>query len=98
MLCSMLLEGKELRKIDSKPNQMLDRVILCKISATSKGNTDFSKLIELKQRYKDDPFLIYKLNHRYLNNQPSYVLKTISVSVHIGKKLDRVGDHELSPS
>ena len=64
ILCSMLREGKELSEVDSKADQMLDRVIISKISATSKGNTDFSKLIELKERYKkDDPFLTYKLNH-----------------------------------
>ena len=99
ILCSMLQEGKELSEVESKADQMLDRVILSKISATSKGNTDFSKLIELKERYKkDDPFLIYKLNHRDLSNQPTYVFKTSSVSVDIGKKLDRAGDHYLSSS
>ena len=44
---------------------------------------------------KIDPFLIYKLNHRDLNNQPTHVFKTSSVSADIGKKLDRVGDHYL---
>ena len=78
---------------------MLDRGMLSKISRTSKGNTNFSKLIELEERYKkDDPFLIYKLNHRDLNNQPTYVFKTSSVSVDIGNKLGRVGDHDLSSS
>ena len=80
ILCSMLREGKELIEAESKADQMLDRVILSKISATSKGNTDFSKFIELKERYKkDDPFLIYKLNHQDLNNQPTYLFKTSSV-------------------
>ena len=80
ILCSMLQEGKELSEVESKADQMLDRVILSKISATSKGNTDFSKFIELKERYKkDDPFLIYKLNHQDLNNQPTYLFKTSSV-------------------
>ena len=97
ILCSMLQEGKELSEVESKADQMLDGVILSKISATSKGNTDFSKLIELKERYKkDDPFLIYKLTHRDFNNQPTYVLKTSGVLVDIGKKLDRTGDHYLS--
>ena len=99
ILCLMLREGKELSEVESKAEQMLDRVILSKISATAKGNIDFSKLIELKERYKKDgPFLIYKLNHRDLNNQPTYVFKTSSVSVDIGKKLDRAGDHYLSSS
>ena len=93
ILCLMLREGKELSEVESKAEQMLDRIILSKISATSKGNTDFSKLIELKERYKKDcPFLIYKLN------QSTYVFKTSSVSVDIGKKLDRAGDHYLSSS
>ena len=95
----MLREGKELSEVESKADQMLYRVILGKISATSKGNSDFSKLIELKERYKkDDPFLIYKLTHRGLNNQPTYVLKTSGVLVDTGKKLDRAGDHYLSSS
>ena len=33
-----------------------------------------------------------------MNNQPTYVFKTSSVSVDIGKKLDRAGDHYLSSS
>ena len=45
-------EGKELSEVESKADQMFDRVILNKISATSKGNTDFSKLIELKRDTK----------------------------------------------
>ena len=43
----MLQEGKELSEVESKAEQMLDRVILSKISTTSKGNTKSSKLIEL---------------------------------------------------
>ena len=86
-------EGKELSEVESTADQMLDRVI------GNTDNTDFSKLVELKERYKkDDPFLIYKLNHRVLNNQPRYVFKTSSVSDDIGKKLDRTGDHYLSTS
>ena len=47
ILFSMLREGKELSEVESKAEQMLDRVILSKISTTSKGNTKSSKLIEL---------------------------------------------------
>ena len=93
ILCSTLREGKELSEVESTADQMLDRVI------GNTDNTDFSKLVELKERYKKDyPFLIYKLNHRVLNNQPRYVFKTSSVSDDIGKKLDRTGDHYLSTS
>ena len=53
----MLWEGREFGEVESKANQMVDRFILSKISATSKGNRDFSKLIELNERYKkDDPW------------------------------------------
>ena len=48
----MLQEGKKLSEVESKADQMLDRVILSKISRTSKGNTDFSKLIEIKEIQK----------------------------------------------
>ena len=76
---------------ENKANRMFDRVILSRISATSKDNTDFSKLIELKERYKKDgPILIYKLNHLDFNNQARYVFKPSKVIVDIGEKLDRV--------
>ena len=84
ILCSVLREGKELSEVESKADQMLDRVILRKISTTSKGNTDFSKLIErrIDTRKRDAKkyysFLIYKLNHRDLNNQPTYVFKLVT--------------------
>ena len=69
---------------------MFDRVILSRISTTSKDNTDFSKLIEWKERYKkDDPILIYKLSHLDFNNQARYVFKPSKVIVDIGEKLDR---------
>ena len=42
--------------------------------------------------------MIYKLNHRDPNNQPTCVFKTSSVSVDIGKKLDLVDGHYLSSS
>ena len=45
ILCSILREGKKLSEVENKADQMLDRVILSKISTTSKGNIDFSKLI-----------------------------------------------------
>ena len=58
ILYLMMQKCKELSEVESKADQMLDRVILSKIRTTSKANTDFSKLIELKERYKkDDPFL-----------------------------------------
>ena len=62
ILYSVMQKGKELSEVQSKADQMLDRLILSKLRTTSKANIDFSKLIELKDRYKkDDPFLIYKL-------------------------------------
>ena len=41
---------KDLSVVENKADQILDRVILSKIRITSKGNTDFSKLIGLKER------------------------------------------------
>ena len=53
----MLWEGREFSEVESKTDQMLDRFILSKISTTSKSNRDFSKLIELNEKYKkDDPW------------------------------------------
>ena len=54
ILCSMLREGKKLSGVESKTDQMLDRVILSKTSTTSKGKTDFNKWIEPKEKYKKD--------------------------------------------
>ena len=48
----MLQEGKELSEAENKAEQMLDRVILTKISTTIKGNTDYNKLRKLKEKYK----------------------------------------------
>ena len=50
----MLREGKKLSGVESKTDQMLDRVILSKTSAASEGNTDFKKWIEPKEKYKKD--------------------------------------------
>ena len=50
----MLREGKKLSGVESKTDQMLDRVMLSKTSATSKGNTDFNKWIEPKEKCKKD--------------------------------------------
>lgn len=53
----MLWEGREISEVENKADQMIDRFILIKTSTTSKGNSDFSKLIELKERQKkDDPW------------------------------------------
>ena len=72
ILCSILLVGKELSEVENKADQMLGRVILSKISTTWKGNTDFSKLIELEEKYKkDDLFLTNKLNNRGLITRTS---------------------------
>ena len=43
----MLWEGREFSEVENKGDQMLNRFILIKISTTSKGNSDFSKLTEL---------------------------------------------------
>ena len=43
----MLWEGREFSEVENKADQMLDCFILIKISTTSKGNSDFSKLTEL---------------------------------------------------
>ena len=82
-----------LTEVENKTDQMVDCVIQSKISSTLERNTDYNKLIELKERYKkDDPFLIYKINHWSLNSQSTHLFKTSRTSDNIGKKLDRVGN------
>ena len=48
----MLQEGKKLSEVENKADQIPYRIMLNKISTISKGNTLFSKLIELREIQK----------------------------------------------
>ena len=48
----MLQEGKKLSELENKADQIPYRIMLNKISTISKGNTLFSKLIELREIQK----------------------------------------------
>ena len=50
VLFNVVGRKREFSEVENKADQMLDRFILIKTSTTSKGNSDFSKLIELKER------------------------------------------------
>ena len=57
----------------------------------------FEAVGELRSRLLDkDPFLIYKVNNRNLNAEPSYVFKTSKVQAQLAVAMDRDGDNFLS--
>ena len=61
----------------------MDRKILNKIKA-SDNQPEFVQLINIRERYKkNEKFLIYRMNDRTQNNQPTLVFKTSSVSLEI---------------
>ena len=45
---------------------------------------------------KNDKFLIYRMNDRTQNNQPTFVFKTSSISLEIAKNMTRDKNHYLS--
>ena len=97
ILSSMLKDGAELDDIENKAEQLLDRRALNKIRIQGKGESEFSKLVNLKDK-KNYRFFLYRLNNRDHNSQPTYVVKTSASVVEMGKKLDRDGDHYLNSS
>ena len=99
ILSSMSKDGAELDDIENNAEQLLDRIALNKIRIQGKGESESSKLVKLKDRYKKNGrFFAYRLNIRDHNSQPTYVLKTSASAVEMGKKLDRDGDHYLNSS
>ena len=57
--------------IEDKASKLLNRTVLKKIKKNS-TKTDFSKHLELNDKYqKNDKFLIFGMNDRRLNNNPT---------------------------
>ena len=76
------------------------RVRYCKKKTEKESHPcghSFEAVGELRSRLLDkDPFLIYKVNNRNLNGEPSYVFKTSKVQAQLAVAMDRDGDNFLS--
>ena len=66
ILSSLVREDDDLEVIEDNAEQLLDRTHLNKLRNNKTGPNEFTKLIELKQKYdKKDKFLICSLNSTY---------------------------------
>ena len=82
ILSSLVREGADLEVIEDKAEQVLDRTRLNKLRNNKIGPNEFTKLIELKQKYdKKDKFLIYSSNSRSMNSKPTYVFSSSETAV-----------------
>ena len=96
ILYTMICKGANFEDIEDRASQLMDRKILNKIKA-SDNQPEFVQLINVRERYKkNDKFLIYRMNDRTQNNQPTFVFKTSSISLEIAKNMTRDKNHYLS--
>lgn len=57
----------------------------------------FDAVGKLKEKCDEkDEFLIYRINNKNHNNEPSYVFKTSKIMAEVGIKIDKTNDHPLS--
>ena len=88
ILSSLVKEGAEMNVTEDKASKLLNRTVLNKIKKNS-TKTEFSKLLELKDKYqKNDKFLIFGMNDRCLNNNPTYVFKTSMTALQIACEMN----------
>ena len=93
ILSSLVKEGAEMNVIEGNASKLLNRTVLNKIKKDSK-NTDFSKLLELKDKYqKNDTFFIFRMNDRRLNSNLTYVFKTSMTAFQIACEMNINSDH-----
>ena len=91
ILYTMICEGANFEDIEDRASKLMDRKILNKIKA-SDNQPEFAQLINVRERYiKNDKFLIYRMN-----NQPTFVFKTSSISLEIAENMTRGKNHYLS--
>ena len=91
MLSSLVREGANLEVIEDKAVRLLHRTRLNMLRNTKTGPNEFTKLIEIKQKYDErkDKFLIYSLNSRSMNSEPTYVFSSNETAIEIGRQIDR---------
>ena len=96
ILYTMICEGANFEDIEEKASQLMGRKILNKIK-TSDNHPEFVQLINVRERHKkNDKFLIYRMNDRNQNNQPTFIFKTSSVPLEIAENITRGKNHYLS--
>ena len=96
ILYTMICEGANFEDIEDRASQLMDRKILNKTKA-SDNQPEFVQLINVREKYKkNDKFLIYRMNVRTQNNQPTFVFKTSSISLEIAENMTRCKNHYLS--
>ena len=62
-----------------------------------KNGSEVSDLLNLKEKYsKNDKFLLYKMNDRALNNNPTFIFKTSLTALEIASQLNRESNPFLS--
>ena len=97
ILSSLVREGADLEVIEYKTQQLLDRTCLNKLRNNKTGPNEFTKLIELKQKYDEkDKFLIYSLNSCSMNSKPTYVFLSRETAIEISRLIDRDKNNYLS--
>ena len=86
---SLVYEGVDLEVIEDKAEQLLVCSCLNKLRNNKTGPNEFSKLIELKQKYnKKDKFLIHGLNSCSMNSKPTYLFSSSETAIEIGRQID----------
>ena len=94
---SLVRESANLKVIEDKAEQLLDRTHLNKLRNNKTGHNEFTKLIELKQKYeKKINFAIYSLNSRLMNSKPTCVFSSSETAIEIGRQIDRDKNNYLS--
>ena len=97
ILSSLVCEGADLEVTEDKAEQLLDCTRLNKLRNNKTRPNEFTKLIELKQKYnKKDKFLIYSLNSRSMNRKPTYIFSSSKTAIEIGRQIDQDKNNCLS--
>ena len=92
----MIKEGADYESVADKASKLMDRSALNRAKLV-KNDSEVSDLLNLKEKYsKNDKFLLYKMNDRALNNNPTFIFKTSLTALEIASQLNRESNHFLS--
>ena len=94
ILTDMIRQGSSIEIIQDEADKMLD----CTKSGKLKQNTSqqFCNLIATKKYQSTDNFVIYKMNDRNHNGNPTFVFKTSKTALQMGVDIDKESGHFLS--
>ena len=86
ILFSMRKEGADYEYVADKASKLMGRSALNRAKLVKNGS-EVSDLLKLKEKYsKNDKFLLYKMNDRALNNNPSFIFKTSLTALEIASQ------------